>query len=129
VHLTLYIYAAWSAFVDAWGTATYVAAVAIPIIGILSGYVLASILRLKDVGTRHATEITTGQRNVSAGILMCLFPFGAYPLVSVSLLAASIIGILLLLVFSMECGRAFAHKEAVVATTQPIGKEEAATAV
>jgi BASS family bile acid:Na+ symporter len=88
VHVTLYIYAAWTAFADAWGTVMYFAAIAIPIIGILSGYVLVSVLRLRDVDTRHATEITTGQRNVSAGILMCLFPFGAYPLVSVSLLAA-----------------------------------------
>jgi hypothetical protein len=114
--------AAWSVFVSAWGTATYLAAIAIP-----SGYILASILRLKDVGPRHAAEITTGQSHVSAGILMCIFPFFAYPLVSVSVLAASIIGILILLVFSMEWGRAVAQKRAVVATAEATAEERAAT--
>jgi bile acid:Na+ symporter, BASS family len=131
VHVTLYFYAAWSAFVDAWGTVTYLAAIAIPFIGILSGYVLASILRLKDVGARHATEITTGQRNVSASILMCIVPFFAYPLVSVSVLSASMIGIIVLLVFSMEWGRAVAQTEPAVATAQTAasGKDGVMTAV
>lgn len=123
VHVTLYFVAAWSAFQSAWGTGTYLAALAIPVLGLLCGYLLVSILRIKDSGTRHAAEITTGQRGVSAGLLMCLFPLGAYPLVSVSFLACSIIAIVLLLVFSLEWGRALATKGAEVVAAESAGAE------
>ncbi len=110
VHVTLYVVAFWNEFVSAWGTGTYVAAIVVPVLGIALG----SILSMKDVGTRHACAITTAQRNVSAGILMCLFPFGTRPLVSVTVLAINGIGIVLLLIFGMEWGRAQARKGAVV---------------
>jgi bile acid:Na+ symporter, BASS family len=112
VHVTLYVTAFWNEFASAWGTGTYAAAIVVPILGILFG----TILSFKDVGTRHACAITTAQRNVSAGILMCLFPFGPRPLVSVTVLAINGIGIVLLLILGMEWGRAQARKGAVAAS-------------
>jgi BASS family bile acid:Na+ symporter len=113
IHVALYLVAAWNEFASAWDTGSYAAAIAVPLITIASGYVLGSILRFKDAGTRHAFDITTGQRNVSAGLIMCLVPFAAYPLASVSFLAINFIGIVILLVFSLEWGRALTKKESV----------------
>ena len=73
VHVTLYVTAFWNEFVSAWGTGTYLAAIVVPILGIAFG----TIISFKDVRTRHACAITTAQRNVSVGILMCLLPL--YP--------------------------------------------------
>ena len=116
VHLCLFIFAFWGLFASAWGTEAYIAALAFPFIAILCGYILVSLLRIKDLGTRHACEITTGQRNLSASILVAIFPLGAYPLVSVSVLSIQIIAILVVLVFSMEWARAQAQKGAEAKT-------------
>jgi BASS family bile acid:Na+ symporter len=117
IHVALYVIAAWNEFTSAWDTGSYAAAIAVPLITIASGYVLGFILGLKDVGTRHAFDITTGQRNVSAGLIMCLIPFAAYPLASVSFLVINFIGIVILLVFSLEWGRALAKKESLADAT------------
>ena len=121
VHVTLYVTAFWNEFVSAWGTGTYAATIAVPILGILFG----TILSFKDVGTRHACAITTAQRNVSAGILMCLFPFGPRPLVSVTVLAVNGIGIVILLILGMEWGRAQARKGAVAEADTAVASESA----
>jgi bile acid:Na+ symporter, BASS family len=47
--------------VQTWGTESYIAAFAGPFIGLGCGYLLASGLRIKDRGIRHAAEITTGR--------------------------------------------------------------------
>jgi BASS family bile acid:Na+ symporter len=83
LNFTLYVY--WNLFVQTWSTGSYLAALAGPFIGLGCGYLLVSILRVKDVGIRHATEITTAIRNIAPMLLMMIFPFVAYPLVTVSI--------------------------------------------
>ena len=61
---------------ETWGTKSYIAALAGPFIGLGCGYLLVSGLRVKDVGIRHATEVTTAVRNIAPMLLMMIFPFG-----------------------------------------------------
>ncbi len=97
VNFTLVAY--WSLFVQTWGTASYLAALAGPFIGLGCGYLLVSGLRVEEVGVRHATEVTTAVRNIAPMLLMMIFPFGADPLVTVSITILNTVGITIVLVF------------------------------
>ena len=68
-NLNFTLVAYWSEFGRAWGAASYVAALAGPFIGLGCGYLLVSALRVRDVGFRHATEITTAVRNIAPMLL------------------------------------------------------------
>ena len=81
VNFTLVAY--WGLFVQTWGTESYLAAIAGPFIGLGCGYLLVTSLRIKDVGVRHAAEVTTAVRNIKPMLLMMIFPFGTDPLVAV----------------------------------------------
>lgn len=105
-------YAFWNLFVQTWDTGSYIAAVAGPFIGLGCGYLLVSLLRVHDVGIRHAAEITTAIRNIGPMLLVTIFPFGAYPLVTVSITILNSIGIVVVLVFALAWRRAVAPKGA-----------------
>ena len=104
VNFTLVAY--WDLFVQEWGTESYIAAVAGPFIGLGCGYLLVSGLRVKDVGVRHATEVTTAVRNIAPMLLMMIFPFAADPLVTVSITILNTIGITVVLLFVLMWRRA-----------------------
>ncbi len=97
VNFTLVAY--WSLFVQTWGTASYIAALAGPFIGLGCGYLLVSGLRVKEVGIRHAAEVTTAVRNIAPMLLMMIFPFGADPLVTVSITILNTVGVTFVLLF------------------------------
>jgi bile acid:Na+ symporter, BASS family len=113
----IFLVSQWHLFVSAWGSGTYIAAIAVPILGIAFG----SLISRKDVGTRHACEISTAQRSISGAIIVTIFNY-TQPLANVSVTIINFVGILILLILSMEWGRAQAHKSAeadtVVATEQ-----------
>ena len=92
-NLNFTLVAYWSLFVQTWGTESYIAAFAGPFIGLGCGYLLVSSLRVKDVGIRHATELTTAVRNIAPMLLMMIFPFGADPLVTVSITILNTVGL------------------------------------
>lgn len=110
VNFTLYAF--WNLFVQTWDTGSYLAAVAGPFIGLGIAYLLVTILRIHDVGIRHAAEITTAIRNIAPMLLITIFPFGAYPLVTVSITILNSIGIVVVLVFALAWRRAAAPKGA-----------------
>jgi BASS family bile acid:Na+ symporter len=104
VNFTLVAY--WDLFTQEWGTLSYIAAIAGPFIGLGCGYVLVSGFRVKDLAVRHAAEITTGIRNIAPMLLMMIFPFGADPLVTVSITILNTIGITVILLFVLVWRRA-----------------------
>ena len=116
VNFTLVAY--WSLFVQEWGTASYIAALAGPFIGLGCGYLLVTALGVKDVGIRHATEITTAVRNIAPMLLMMIFPFGADPLVTVSITILNTVGITVVLLFVLMWRRA-APSDTHAMTDQP----------
>ncbi len=111
LYMNLFIYSSWSLFVSAWGSGAYIASVAVPILGIVFG----TIISMKDVGTRHACEITTAQRSISGAIILTIYNY-TQPLANVSVTIINTFGILILLILSLEWGRAQAHKSAVADT-------------
>jgi BASS family bile acid:Na+ symporter len=105
-NLNFTLVAYWDQFVDAWGTESYIAALAGPFIGLGCGYLLVSSLRVKDLGIRHAAEVTTAVRNIAPMLLMMIFPFGADPLVTVSITILNTIGITIVVLFVLMWRRA-----------------------
>ena len=102
----------WDLFAQEWGTESYIAALAGPFIGLGCGYLLVSALRVKDVGIRHAAEATTAVRNIAPMLLMMIFPFGADPLVTVSITILNTVGIAFVLVFVLMWRRAASPSDA-----------------
>ncbi len=117
VNFTLVAY--WDLFVQTWGTASYIAAIAGPFIGLGCAYLLVSGLRVKDVGIRHATEITTAVRNIAPMLLMMIFPFGADPLVTVSITILNTVGIVVVLLFALLWRRAASPAGSTATTHAP----------
>ncbi len=105
-NLNFTLVAYWSGFVETWGTKSYIAALAGPFIGLGCGYLLVSSLRVKDVGIRHATEVTTAVRNIAPMLLMMIFPFRSDPLVTVSITILNTVGIVTVLLFVLMWRRA-----------------------
>jgi BASS family bile acid:Na+ symporter len=105
--------------VQTWGTESYIAALAGPFIGLGCGYLLVTSLRVKDVGIRHATEVTTAVRNIAPMLLMMIFPFAADPLVTVSITILNTIGIVTVLLFVLMWRRAASPSDTHTATNQP----------
>jgi bile acid:Na+ symporter, BASS family len=123
LNFTLFVY--WNLFVQTWGTGSYIAALAGPFIGLGCGYLLVSGLRVKDVGIRHAAEITTAIRNIAPMLLMMIFPFVAYPLVTVSITILNTIGLMIVLLFVLMWRRAAPRSGADATTNQTATVEEA----
>jgi BASS family bile acid:Na+ symporter len=118
-NLNFTLVAYWNLFVQTWGTESYIAALAGPFIGLACGYLVVSSLRVKDVGLRHATEVTTAVRNISPMLLMMIFPFGADPLVTVSITILNTIGIVTVLLFVLMWRRAASPSDTHATTNQP----------
>jgi BASS family bile acid:Na+ symporter len=120
-NLNFTLVAYWDLFVQTWGTASYIAAIAGPFIGLGCGYLLVASLRVKDVGIRHATEVTTAIRNIAPMLLMMIFPFAADPLVTVSITILNTVGIMIVLLFVLMWRRAASPSE-TPATAEPAGE-------
>ena len=109
MNFTLVAY--WDLFEQEWGTESYIAALAGPFIGLGCGYLLVSGLRVKDVGIRHAAEVTTAVRNIAPMLLMMIYPFAADPLVTVSITILNTVGITIVLLFVLMWRRAASPSE------------------
>jgi BASS family bile acid:Na+ symporter len=124
-NLNFTLVAYWSQFVNTWGTESYIAALAGPFIGLGCGYLLVSSLRFHTVGIRHAIETTTAVRNIAPMLLMMIFPFGADPLVTVSITILNTVGLVTVLLFVLMWRRA-ATPSATQATANQPAPESAA---
>lgn len=113
LYTNLFLVSAWNLFVSAWGSGAYIASFAVPILGIAFG----TIISMKDVGTRHACAITTAQRSITGAIILTIFNYTQL-LANVSVTIINSFGILILLLLSLEWGRAQAHKSAVADTAE-----------
>jgi bile acid:Na+ symporter, BASS family len=121
LNLNFTLYAYWHLFTQEWDTGSYIAAIAGPVIGLGSGYLLVSVLRVKDVGIRHAVEITTAVRNIAPMLLMMIFPFVAYPLVTVSITILNTINIVAVVLFVLVWRRAASPSDVAAAIATPSG--------
>lgn len=104
LYTNLFVFAFTSQFVSVWWGA-YLAAIAVPILGIAFG----TVISLKDVRARHASVITTAQRSITAGIVVTIFNY-TQPLANVSVTIINTIGIVILLILSIEWRRSQAQR-------------------
>ena len=118
-NLNFTLVAYWNLFEQEWGTESYIAALAGPVIGLGCGYLLVSSLRVKDVGIRHATETTTAIRNIAPMLLMMIFPFAADPLVTVSITIINTVGMVIVVLFVLMWRRAASPSDTHATTDQP----------
>lgn len=118
-NLNFTLVAYWSLFVDTWGTASYIAALAGPFIGLGCAYLLVSGLRVKDVAIRHAVETTTAVRNIAPMLLMMIFPFAADPQVTVAITILNTVGVTVILLFVLMWRRAASPSDGQASTSQP----------
>jgi bile acid:Na+ symporter, BASS family len=100
LYANVFIVSNWSSFESAWGTGTYAAAVAVPILGIALG----SLISRTNVGARHASMITTAQRSIGGAIVVTLFNY-PQPDANVAVTIINTIGITILVLLSLEWGR------------------------
>jgi bile acid:Na+ symporter, BASS family len=119
-NLNFTLVAYWDLFVQEWGTESYIAALAGPFIGLGCGYLLVSSLRVKDVGIRHAAEVTTAVRNIAPMLLMMIYPFAADPLVTVSITILNTIAVTIVLLFVLMWRRAASPSTAHEQLNQPV---------
>ena len=120
-NLNFTLVAYWGLFVQTWGTESYIAAIAGPFICLGCGYLLVSGLRVKDMRIRHATESTTAVRNIAPMLLMMVFPFGADPLVTVSITILNTVGLMTVLLFVLMWRRAASPSDSAAKPDQPVG--------
>ena len=118
-NLNFTLVAYWNLFEQEWGTESYIAALAGPFIGLGCGYLLVSGLRVKDVGIRHAAEVTTAVRNIAPMLLMMIFPFGADPLVTVSITILNTVNVVFVLLFVLMWRRGASTSDPEATTSQP----------
>lgn len=100
-----------SQFASVWWAA-YLAAFAVPILGIASG----SGISIRDVRARHACVITTAQRSITAAVIVTVFNY-TQPLANVSVTIINAIGIVILLILGIEWGRAQVRKSPAASTS------------
>jgi BASS family bile acid:Na+ symporter len=105
LYANVFIVSNWNSFTSAWGTGTYGAAVAVPIIGIAFGRFISRT----NAEARHASVITTTQRSISGAIVVTLFSYTQVD-ANVAVTIINTIGITILLLLSLEWGRASARK-------------------
>ena len=118
-NLNFTLVAYWTQFVDTWGSASYIAALAGPFICLGCGYLLVAGLRVRELGVRHATEATTAVRNIAPMLLMMIFPFRSDPMVTVSITIINTVGIVVVLVFVLMWRRAASPAEIRAAASEP----------
>jgi BASS family bile acid:Na+ symporter len=105
LYVNVFITSSLSLFANAWGSGTYLAAIVVPILGI----VLGSLISRKNVENRRASVITTAQRSISGAIVVTVFNY-PQPLANVAVTIINTFGITILLLLSLEWGRAKSHK-------------------
>jgi BASS family bile acid:Na+ symporter len=126
-NLNFTLVAYWSLFVNTWGTESYLAALAGPFIGLGCGYLLVSGLRVKDVGVRHAAEVTTAVRNIAPMLLMMIYPFAADPTVTVSITILNTVGLVVVLLFVLMWRRAASPSDTIASQPASEGPPAAAS--
>lgn len=102
MYVNIFITANLHLFGQAWGSGTYLAAIAVPVIGIVFG----SLIVLKNIETRHASVITAAQRSIGGAIIVTIFNY-PQPLANVAVTIINTTGIIILLILSLEWDRAY----------------------
>ncbi len=99
--LFLFFIAYWNEILNAFGTGAIAFAVFFIAFALIAGYLISP----KDTGIKRVSSLGAAQRNISVGILVAAVNFVDRPLVGVTILIVSLIGLIFLMVTAGEWGR------------------------
>jgi bile acid:Na+ symporter, BASS family len=123
VHVTLFIAYTWDDFLSLGGTYAFAFAFALPLIGLLVGFLLSPPYALSPVkaadpnrGGKIASAVATAQQNTGAVICTAVFGLGAYTVAGVTMLVGALMTIAVVLIVMAELGRSYAKSQAAKET-------------
>jgi BASS family bile acid:Na+ symporter len=99
--LFLFFVAYWPMIISAFGTGAILLSIFLFSFALAIGYLLS----IKDIGIKRASSLSAAQRNISAGLLVALVDFTDKPLVGVTVVVISIVGLILLMIVAIVWGR------------------------
>jgi len=111
VHITLFLGYTWNDFLSLGGTWAFAFAFALPLIGMLVGFLLSPPYALSPVrpadpqrGTKIVSAVATAQQNTGAVICVAIFGLGAYTVAGVTMLVGAIVTIIVVMLVMAEIG-------------------------
>lgn len=107
LHVSLYLAAFWTTLENEFGTGGFLYSIGFAIVGWLVGYYLChpKLTKSNERGPRLDVAIATAQKGSQAVIVTLIVALGVYYVAGVTVLASSIITIVLIIVASAELGR------------------------
>jgi predicted Na+-dependent transporter len=106
----------WKQIIDTFGTGTIGFAIFFIAIAVVIGYFLGG----KDQGTKRVSALGTAQRNIAAGILTATVNFQDRPMVGVTVLVVSLVGLVMLMVLAGEWGRKKSDEGSIPKKESPV---------
>jgi predicted Na+-dependent transporter len=127
VHITLFLGYTWDDFLSLGGTGAFAFSFALPLIGMLIGFLLSPPYALSPMkpadpqrGTKIVSAVAVAQQNTGAVICTAIFGLGAYTVAGVTMLVGAIVTIIVVMFTMAEIGRHFEKSHPVEqATPQP----------
>jgi BASS family bile acid:Na+ symporter len=123
VHITLFLGYTWNDFLSLGGTWAFAFAFALPLIGMLVGFLMSPPYALSPVkpadpqrGTKIVSAVATAQQNTGAVICVAIFGLGAYTVAGVTMLVGAIVTIVVVMFVMAEIGMRYEKTHPV---TQP----------
>jgi len=111
VHITLFLGYTWDDFLSLGGTWAFAFAFALPLIGMLVGFLLSPPYALSPVkpadpqrGTKIVSAVAVAQQNTGAVICVAIFGLGAYTVAGVTMLVGAIVTIIVVMFVMAEIG-------------------------
>lgn len=99
--IVLFFIVYWNAILEAFSTGEIWLSIFFILFALAVGYLLS----LKGTGIRRASSLSAAQRNISAGLLIALVDFADKPVVGVTVVVISIVGLILLMAVAILWGR------------------------
>ena len=128
VHVTLFLGYTWNDFLSLGGTWAFAFSFALPLIGMLVGFLLSPPYALSPVkpadpqrGTKIVSAVATAQQNTGAVICVAIFGLGAYTVAGVTMLVGAIVTIIVVMLVMAEIGMRYekSHPAAAVPQATP----------
>lgn len=99
--LFLFFIAYWNEIISTFGTGAILFSIFFIALALTVGYLISH----KEAGMKRVSSLGTAQRNISVGILVAAVNFADQPLVGVTVLIVSLVGLVFLMVTAGEWGR------------------------
>jgi len=111
VHVTLFLGYTWNDFLSLGGTGAFAFSFALPLIGMLIGFLLSPPYALSPVkpsdphrGSKIVSAVAVAQQNTGAVICTAIFGLGAYTVAGVTMLVGAIVTIVVVMLTMAELG-------------------------